>query len=122
MLEGELYRLVSLERVEDSVSATVALRSGSVIYEAHFKGMPITPGVCLIQIVTELVSKAEGRSMNLIGAKDIKFVQPVIPSEVSELNFSLKLATCDQTAQTWQAAITGKDTLRAKMTLTYSER
>ena len=112
MLEGNLYRLVSLDTADDVTSAVVALNPSSVIYRAHFRGMPITPGVCLVQIAVELASKASGRALSLTGAKDIKFLQPVLPGELSEITYTLMPST------TWQVVVTGGDTVRAKMTLT----
>ena len=69
MLEGNLYTVLSRSANE----ARVRFLPGSPIYAAHFPEYPITPGVCLVQMALELM----GRS--LLGAKDIKFVQPVLP-------------------------------------------
>ena len=35
----------------------VRLNASHVIYKAHFPGMPITPGVCIIQMVTECLQQ-----------------------------------------------------------------
>ena len=69
MLEGSLYTVIS----RSDGTATVRLLPECPIYQAHFPGFPITPGVCLVQTALELM----GRS--LLGAKDIKFVTPVLP-------------------------------------------
>ena len=92
MLEGNLYRLVSLETSDGAATAVVALDPSSVIYKAHFRGMPITPGVCLVQIAVELASRVSGRTLTLTGAKDIKFLQPVLPGELTEITYTLKPA------------------------------
>ena len=70
MLEGYLYEVVSREEG----SAVVRLLSDCPIYKAHFPTYPITPGVTLVQIALELIGK------QLVSAKDIKFVEPVLPS------------------------------------------
>lgn len=70
MLEGYLYQVVSKEEG----SAVVRLLSDCPIYKAHFPTYPITPGVTLVQIALELIGKP------LVSAKDIKFVEPVLPS------------------------------------------
>ena len=70
MLEGVLYQVVTKEEQ----SAEVRLLPESPIYAAHFPGYPITPGVTLVQMALELMGA------HLSGAKDIKFIQPVIPS------------------------------------------
>ena len=70
MLEGVLYEVVSREEG----SAAVRLLPDSVVYAAHFPGYPITPGVTIVQMALELMGR------RLSGAKDIKFVEPVLPS------------------------------------------
>lgn len=77
MLEGVLYTVVSKEEN----SATVRLLPESPIYKAHFPEYPITPGVTLLQIALELMGK------KLVGAKDIKFVAPVLPGDGTEVRF-----------------------------------
>ena len=70
MLEGVLYEVVSREEG----SAVVRLLPDSPVYVAHFPGYPITPGVTIVQMALELMERT------LSGAKDIKFVEPVLPS------------------------------------------
>ena len=77
MLEGVLYTVVSKEEG----SATVRLLPESPIYKAHFPEYPITPGVTLLQIALELMGK------KLVGAKEIKFVAPVLPGDGTEIRF-----------------------------------
>lgn len=77
MLEGVLYTVVSKEEN----SATVRLIPESPIYKAHFPEYPITPGVTLLQIALELMGK------KLVGAKEIKFVAPVLPGDGIEVRF-----------------------------------
>ena len=77
MLEGVLYTVVSKEEN----SATVRLIPESPIYKAHFPEYPITPGVTLLQIALELMGK------KLVGAKEIKFVAPVLPGDGTEIRF-----------------------------------
>lgn len=75
MLEGVLYNVVS--RTDNS--AVVKLLPESPIYKAHFPGYPITPGVTLLQIALELMGK------KLVGAREIKFVAPVLPGDGIEI-------------------------------------
>ena len=51
-LKDSLYHIVSCE----SGKAVVRLDPSSPVYAAHFPGYPITPGVILIQIATELLT------------------------------------------------------------------
>lgn len=70
MLKDFLYKRVS----GTADSATVRLLPECPVYQAHFPGFPITPGVTLVQMAAELIG------LPLKSAKDIKFVAPVFPN------------------------------------------
>ena len=56
-LKNNLYTIVSKEGVGLMVSYTIKLIPSCVIYQAHFPGEPITPGVCIVQMAKELIEK-----------------------------------------------------------------
>jgi len=58
------------------------------IYEAHFPGHPITPGVCIVQMIQELLQVWLGREVNLVKAKNVKYLAIISPEEVCELSVS----------------------------------
>ena len=85
MLRGILYETVRV----DAAGATIRLLPESPVYQGHFPGYPITPGVCLVEIALELLSEQAGRPLRLTAAKNIKFTSPIIPSQGLELRFNL---------------------------------
>ena len=114
MLQGILYELVSV----DAAGATIRLLPDSPVYKGHFPGYPITPGVCLVEIALELIAEMAGRaghddSVQLVGAKNIKFTSPIVPAEGTELRFNLGGEGSERTVE-----ILSGETLCAKMSLT----
>ena len=92
MLQGILYETIAV----DAAGATVRLLPESPVYQGHFPGYPITPGVCLVEIALELIAEMAGRagyddSVQLVGAKNIKFTSPIVPAEGTELRFKMSL-------------------------------
>ena len=57
-LNGDFYRIES--RLEDRTLGqsgfNVILNPDHLIYKAHFPGQPVTPGVCILQMIRELLS------------------------------------------------------------------
>lgn len=104
MLEGLLYERIGCS----SDSAEVRLLADSPIYRAHFPGYPVTPGVTLIQMALELT----GRS--LTGARDIRFLAPVQPSQEGTV---LRFRWQEKLPGTLDVQVYSADTLCAKMTL-----
>ena len=111
-LKDSLYHIVSCE----SGKAVVRLDPSSPVYAAHFPGYPITPGVILIEIATELLSAgAVGGLLELSEAVNVKFVSPVIPGEETLLTY---LFAPDGELR-WKVNVLCSETLCAKMTLQY---
>ena len=81
MLKSELYEIINLTKDE----AEVKLLKSSVVYAAHFPGHPITPGVVIVKIAVELMSEICGHAVEVISARNIKFISPVIPSDDTRL-------------------------------------
>lgn len=92
MLENDLYRICRLERQETEYVAEAALDPRHAVYEGHFPGHPVTPGVCLLAIVRSCVGAALGRSVAFAAIKSCKFVAPVVPAEGERLRVSFSVA------------------------------
>ena len=121
MLQGILYETIAV----DAAGATIRLLPESPVYKGHFPGYPITPGVCLVEIALELIAEmadqvghderevGHDERARLVGAKNIKFTSPIIPTEGTELRFNLGGEGSERTVE-----ILSGDTLCAKMSLT----
>jgi len=71
------------------------LNSEHEIYQVHFPNNPITPGVCLLQILKEIVKKYyfNSESITITSVKNIKFINPINPLEnniiMYQINFNI---------------------------------
>ena len=113
MLQGILYETIAV----DAAGATVRLLPESPVYQGHFPGYPITPGVCLVEIALELIAEmadqvGHDEKVQLVAAKNIKFTSPIIPTEGTELRFNLGGEGSERTVE-----ILSGETLCAKMSL-----
>ena len=64
----------------------IEFHADHVIYQAHFPGKPITPGVCIIKIITEILEQQMQQSLLLQEVKNLKFVSPISPIDVPEVD------------------------------------
>lgn len=78
-LNGDFFKVLAQESLENGFRCQVSLNAVHTIYQAHFPGNPITPGVCLLQMATELLEQHYGESLQLHTADAIKFRKPVAP-------------------------------------------
>ena len=51
--------------------------------------MPVVPGACLVEMVSELSSNVLGKKLQLSSAQNVKFVQVIHPDEVDTVSFDI---------------------------------
>ena len=89
-LNGDLFKVESrMEGLPDGQSGfNIILNPDHLIYKAHFPGQPVTPGVCILQMLQELLSIQVGKQLfikNIKNAKFISMMSPLTDSRVSVL-------------------------------------
>ena len=124
-LKNNLYKIISKEEVNSIFNYTVELNPSCVIYQAHFPGEPITPGVCIVQIGKEVIEdllleqSSTSRRLEIIKAKNIKFLSVISPNETPILTYQVrKLVFSDDkmTIET-QIVVNSDDKSMAKISL-----
>ena len=75
----------------------VRLNASHTIYQAHFPGNPITPGVCIVQMISELLQNRLGRQLQLSRIANLKFVSVISP--VTTPDVSIKFASVQSNDQ-----------------------
>lgn len=124
-LKNNLYKIISKEEVNSIFNYTVELNPSCMIYEAHFPGEPITPGVCIVQIGKEVIEdllleqSSVSRRLEIIKAKNIKFLSVISPNETPILTYQVrKLVFSDDkmTVET-QIVVNSDDKSMAKISL-----
>ena len=76
---SDLFTIHHLQTSGNSFSAEVHLDPSHPVFKGHFPGKPVLPGVFLVQIVAEVISKIKGRSFIVQEAANIKFLSIIDP-------------------------------------------
>lgn len=97
MLKDNLYTIISLDKENDeSFKIGVSLNKDHAIFKGHFPGQPILPGVCMIEMVKEILSEIKQKPYKLKGADNIKYLRLVDPNSDPVLNITLQVKEEDQ--------------------------
>lgn len=91
MLANDFFSLINKTSTDGSFEALVGFNSAHFIYQAHFPGNPITPGVCILQIAKELLEQHVEKPLVMKEAKNIKYLQVLDPVSHPEVYFKLKI-------------------------------
>ncbi len=116
-LKNNLYNILSAN--PESQSFTIGFNPDCMIYKAHFPGKPITPGVCIIQIATELLNEISPGKKVLSSVGNAKFLAIINPLESKEVTFTFKKISEEDGFLKVSALVSDKDTVFTKLSLKY---
>lgn len=92
MLLKNFYTIVELDSSnKENVKAIIDLNKDHEVYKGHFPGNPVVPGVCLTQIIKEVMENVENAELSLVYADNIKFLAVVNPEINNRLQIDLKV-------------------------------
>lgn len=118
ILNNNLYKVV--ERNDNSFR--IELNTESFIYKAHFPEQPITPGVCIIQIASELLKILVNINMDLSEVINAKFLSVINPLETREVVYAFSKMTedCENKTLKISCTVSSDKTVCAKLSLLYT--
>ena len=114
-LKNSLYTITRQATQETGASYDLTLHAAHVIYQAHFPGQPITPGVCIIQIAKELLEDYVGQPLEVQRVKNIKFLSVISPVETPAVTYLLQKVTQEDAGYKAQVEVVTGDKALAKI-------
>lgn len=79
MLQNNFFVVNSLNFENNAIDAVVTIEKDHPIFEGHFPGQPVVPGVCMLQIVKELTEVALQKKCRIQSAANMKFLSVIDP-------------------------------------------
>ncbi|UII28861.1 hypothetical protein LVD15_10660 [Fulvivirga maritima] len=89
MLNGSLYTISKCEGADGQIESELALDQNHPIFEGHFPGQPVLPGVCLLEMLKDLLSTYNGTEYMLNNGSNIKYMKMVDPRQSPGLTFKI---------------------------------
>ncbi len=87
-LKDDFFSIESHTATPDTDTFHIRLNASHFIYKAHFPGMPVTPGVCIIQTARELLETLIGTPLTITAIKNVKFVAVISPAEHTAITYT----------------------------------
>lgn len=92
MLLDDFFTIRNMETREGStVHFSVELNPLHRIYEGHFPGNPVVPGVCQTGMIRECMEVFTSERLFIRAADQIKFLKMINPSETPRLDMDITL-------------------------------
>lgn len=93
MLLNDFFTIRDTESSATEIWAELLINSNHKIFEGHFPNQPVVPGVCMMQMIKEILELIIGKETNLLHAADMKFLAVINPQENNLIHASIKYAT-----------------------------
>ncbi|MDQ3046757.1 MAG: 3-hydroxyacyl-ACP dehydratase [Bacteroidota bacterium] len=94
MLLNHFFTIKNIQQGDKNI-VNVSLDPKHPVYQGHFPGMPVAPGVCLTQMLQETVEQLTGKKLTMVTGDNLKFTAVLNPEENPEVVITLSLKTKD---------------------------
>ncbi len=112
---NDFYTLTNLNVVDNAVTAHITINKDHDIFKGHFPGNPVTPGVCMMQIIKELTEKVIDKKLQMQSSSNIKFMAIINPEKTPDLELQLNIEQTE-TGYKVKNSTTFEDTVALKLT------
>jgi 3-hydroxyacyl-[acyl-carrier-protein] dehydratase len=110
LLLNNLYTIQSLSESENELQVKVKLKKEHAIFDGHFPGQPVLPGVCMMEMIAEIMGEYLKSPFRISGGPLIKFLRMIDPQINSVIDLEIKFQSSEQTTTTNGKIYSGPDT------------
>ena len=89
ILLNDFYTILQRTPAPGVVKATISINKKHRILEGHFPGLPVVPGVCMLQIVRELMEVTAEKELKLTEADNMKFLSVINPEQNTDVDVTI---------------------------------
>lgn len=105
LLENRFYKTLKKEVDELSGHFTVAILSDCNVYDGHFPGDPVCPGVCNIETIKECAMMLTGKSLRIKAIKQCRLTAIATPTVCPEVDINVTATPSGEDSYTVIASI-----------------
>jgi 3-hydroxyacyl-[acyl-carrier-protein] dehydratase len=95
MFLNDLYSVISNQSEEGKVNARISFNKAHNIFEGHFPGHPVVPGVCMMQIVREIMEVSLSKRLKIAIGNNMKFLSIIDPVKNPEVAITIAYTSED---------------------------
>src|SRR5574344_345480 len=123
-LLNDFFKIAKREVTDNGLCFDIVLNQEHFIYKAHFPNNPITPGVCITQMATEILEEESGRKLQLTEISNIKYLSILSPLEHRCVKMEFSNLTNEETGRKAKIILYDNSTQFAKISMTcnYEQR
>lgn len=94
LIEKNLYSVIDQNSEDGKLNVTLKVDADNEIFQGHFPEIPILPGVCMLQMVREMLEASLSRKFRVQEVTNMKFMVAFNPTEQNVV--TMKIAYSQQ--------------------------
>ena len=120
MLLTDFYTLTNFQQVSETKHiARISLNKRHAIFQGHFPDNPVTPGVCMMQIIKNLTEQIVDKQLFLMRSSNVKFMALINPEENPDLCLELDILQDSEGQYKVKNITSFENTIALKLTNVY---
>ena len=120
MLLQDFYKVDKIDTInEGKYLASITLNKDHDIFKGHFPGNPVTPGVCMMQIIKEITESVLNVSLTMVSTSNVKFMALINPEVNSKLVLDLEISENENSEIKVKNTTSFEETVALKLSNTY---
>lgn len=108
MFRNDLYTAGKIIQNDSGCSVPIALNPAHPIFRGHFPGQPVLPGVCMIEMLKEVLEDLLRQELRISGAPVIKFLAMIVPDKTPDFTIELSYERAAAAIQVQGRIFSGK--------------
>ncbi|MFD2542757.1 3-hydroxyacyl-ACP dehydratase [Lacinutrix gracilariae] len=117
----DFYTVNNVAVTENNATANITINKDHEIFKGHFPGNPVTPGVCMMQIIKELTEGVVGKKLMMQSSSNIKFMAIINPEKTPDLVLTLNISETENGYKV-KNSTTFDETVALKLTSNFIEK
>ena len=89
ILLDDFFTLIQRDSSPGVVKAKLSINKAHRIFQGHFPGLPVVPGVCMLQMVREIMEVHLDRSLDITASDNMKFLSVINPDQNAEVDAAI---------------------------------
>lgn len=109
MLKDNYFKIVNKEDGAET-KYSVELNPQHNVYNGHFPGEPVCPGVCSVQMIRECIEDKLGKKLAIANLGQVRFTSLITPNANPNLDVTFSAAETEEGTYKVKATITAGET------------
>ncbi len=120
MLLEDFYKIDKIDSIDEGkYLASITLNKDHAIFKGHFPGNPVTPGVCMMQIIKEITESVLNETLTMVRTSNVKFTAIINPEVNSKLVLEIEISENEASEIKVKNTTRFDETIALKLSNTY---